>query len=249
MHVITILRDYLGISQMELARRAGITQADLSEVEDHPYGSIEKYKRLSAVLGIPVHTLVTNDFTAVPLSFFETHPHRLYHNIDDSKDKRAVMGRGGEEEAFRMEQARVAAIAPVLSHMVLPYYKFRSNSPGFDILSYDLLEDRLTPVFIEVKTTEKKADTDFTLTRNEFATAKKATENGIPYRFYRFTRWGHPDQHLHVLDYATMLPLHQIYEAALHRDQRHRVLSPASGLDPGTAGRSARHSAAPSLPL
>lgn len=211
MHVITILRDYLGITQTELARQAGITQADLSEMEKHPYGSIEKYKRLSAVLDIPIHTLVTNDLTTMPISFFDAHPHRPYRDLDNNKDKRTIIGRGGEEEALRIEQLRVDKIAPVLSHMVLPYYKFRSNSPGFDILSYDLLNNQVSPIFIEVKTTEKDADADFTITRKEFAAAKKAAARGIPYRFYRFSRWGHTDQSLQILDFATMLPLRQIY--------------------------------------
>ena len=157
MHVITILRDYLGLNQIELAKQANISQADLSEIESHPYGSIEKYKRLSAVLGIPVHTLVTNDFTGVPMSFFEAHPHRPYHDIASNKDKRYVIGRGGEEVAFRMEQERAAKVAPALAHMVLPYYKFRSNSPGYDILSYG---PDGKPVLIEAKTTEKEPETE-----------------------------------------------------------------------------------------
>ena len=62
MHVITALRDYMGMSQMELAKQANITQCDLSEIETmEPYGSIAKYERLSKVLGVPVDTLVRND--------------------------------------------------------------------------------------------------------------------------------------------------------------------------------------------
>ena len=207
MHVITILRDYLGINQIELAQQANVTQADLSEIESHPYGSIEKYKRLSKVLGIPVHTLVTNDFTGVPMSFFEAHPHRPYRNTTSSKDKRYIIGRGGEEAAFRMEQVRTAKITPALAHMVLPYYKFRSNSPGYDILSYD---SNGKPILIEVKTTENEPETEFTLTRHEYSVARKMTARGIPYHIYRYSRFGQPDQQLDILDFSTMTPL-QIY--------------------------------------
>ena len=71
MHLIQIIRSYLGVSQQELAQRVGITQADLCEMEiKPPYGRIEKYQRLSNYLGIPIHALVTNDCTLVPLSFF-----------------------------------------------------------------------------------------------------------------------------------------------------------------------------------
>lgn len=76
MHLIQIVRNYLGLTQQELAQRVGITQADLCEMEiKPPYGRIDKYQRLSNYLGIPVHALVTNDCTLVPLSFFDKHSH------------------------------------------------------------------------------------------------------------------------------------------------------------------------------
>ena len=74
MHLLQIVRSYLGVTQQELARAAGIQQPDLCEMETKtPYGRIEKYQKLSAYLGIPVHALVTNDCTLVPLSFFDKH--------------------------------------------------------------------------------------------------------------------------------------------------------------------------------
>ncbi len=206
MHIITVLREYLGINQVTLAKQANITQADLSEMESRPpYGSIEKYRRLAAVLDVPVHTLVTNDFTTVPLSFFDTHPHRPYCKCKEGA--RSKIGRNGEDEALRMEQERVTRISPTLSHLVLPYYKLRTHSPGYDILSFD---ENAKPIFIEVKTTEGPSDTDFTLTSREHDTAKKVTQLGKSYLIYRFSNWGQPNQQLDVLDFATMSPL-QIY--------------------------------------
>lgn len=44
MHIITVLRDYLGLTQQALAKEANITQADLCEIETmEPYGSMAKY--------------------------------------------------------------------------------------------------------------------------------------------------------------------------------------------------------------
>lgn len=200
MHIITVLREYLGITQVELSKQAKISQADLSEMESHPpYGSIEKYKRLSAVLDIPVHTLVTNDYTTVPMSFFDTHPHRPYSEINGNAQSQ--IGRQGEDTAFQMEKERVAKISPVLSHMVLPYYKLRTSSPGYDILSFD---EQAKPILIEVKTTRKTPDADFTLTCHEHEVATKMTEQGLPYLIYRFSNWGQPDQQLTILDFVTM---------------------------------------------
>ena len=63
MHIITALRHYMGISQSVLAKKAGLSCADLNEIENKlPYGMIDKYVKLSKVLGVSVHTLVNNDF-------------------------------------------------------------------------------------------------------------------------------------------------------------------------------------------
>ena len=79
MHIIQIVRHYLGLTQKELAQKAGVSQPDLCEMEiKEPYGRIDKYKRLSEYLGIPVHALVINDCTLIPESFFEKHAPRQY---------------------------------------------------------------------------------------------------------------------------------------------------------------------------
>ena len=54
MHVLTVIRTYLGMSQVALSKAVGITQADLSEIETkEPYGKIDKYLRISKYLGVP----------------------------------------------------------------------------------------------------------------------------------------------------------------------------------------------------
>jgi len=48
MHIIQIVRLYLGLTQKELAQRAGIGQPDLCEMEiKEPYGRIDKRLYLS----------------------------------------------------------------------------------------------------------------------------------------------------------------------------------------------------------
>lgn len=36
MHIVTILRYYLGLSQSELAERSGVSYADVNEIENKP---------------------------------------------------------------------------------------------------------------------------------------------------------------------------------------------------------------------
>lgn len=86
MHLIQIIRSYMGVSQQELARRVGITQADLCEMEiKPPYGRLDIYQRLSSYLGIPIHALVNNDRTLVPLSFFENSACSVYKRADQRR--------------------------------------------------------------------------------------------------------------------------------------------------------------------
>lgn len=71
MHVIRILRDHLGLTQTELAKRSGLTHADVNEMENkEPYGFITKYKKLADALHTSIQSLVMNDPSSVPLSFF-----------------------------------------------------------------------------------------------------------------------------------------------------------------------------------
>lgn len=146
MHIIQIVRLYLGLTQKELAQLAGIGQPDLCEMEiKEPYGRIDKYKRLSNYLSIPVHALVTNNCNLIPATFFEKHPPRPY--FEEVSGLTLEVGRAGEDTVFQMEQQRLAAINPSLSKLVLPFYKLR-HRPGYDILSFD---DNGKPVYIEVK--------------------------------------------------------------------------------------------------
>ena len=73
--IISILRAYLRLSQTELAHRANIGQADLSEMETKPpYGQLGKYQRLSNYLCVPVEALLKDRPDLIPLSFFDAHP-------------------------------------------------------------------------------------------------------------------------------------------------------------------------------
>jgi len=198
MHLIQIIRNYLGLSQQELAEKAGITQSDLCEMEIRtPYGRIEKYQRLSEYLGIPIHALVNNDCNLVPLSFFDKHVHADYAKGYAGGIHR--VGREGEDAVFNAERERLKLINPSLAHLVLPYYKLR-HRPGFDILSF---EDDGKPVCIEVKTTTS-SESDFVLTKQEYQKANKMTSEGTGYLIYRYTNWGTDAQKLMIYDFADL---------------------------------------------
>ena len=171
MNVIRTLRYRLGMSQAALARKAGITQPDLSEMEKlPPYGYLDKYQRLGAVLGVPMEAILKNKFTAIPESFFDGLPeleHRPMPTADD-----AIMGREGEELIFQREQERLKDRWPALAKLVLPFFKMKGEYPGYDILSFD---DFGEPLLIEVKTSTSD-NNNFFFTNTNW-TARQSTGN------------------------------------------------------------------------
>lgn len=111
MHVLTIVRKYLGISQAELANAAALSQPDLSEMETkEPYGRHEKYKRVAEVLGLPLEPIMKNSISSIPLSFFEEHPPQQY--VKEPTKKESLIGRQGEDFIFMREQERLKEILP-----------------------------------------------------------------------------------------------------------------------------------------
>ena len=207
MHLIQIVRYYLGLSQQELAKRAGVTQADICEMEiKAPYGRLEKYQRLSNYLGIPIYALVTNDCTLVPLSFFEKHQHTKYKKRS-SKGNQGI-GRDGEDTVLQVERERLEKVNPSLAKLIIPHYKL-GNRPGYDILSFD---DSGKPFYIEVKTSTDDGQ-DFTLTKQEYCKANKAVAKGESYFIYRFTNWGTVSQKMEIHDYKNLKEQRSVWPA------------------------------------
>ena len=225
MHIVTILRYYLGLTQMKLAEQAGVSFADLNEIENgQVYGTIAKFRRLADYLHIPVHTVVTNDILGVPEMFFQEMPGAPY--LPPAKSKNAVLGREGEDAAFEMEKSRLVPVNPTLAKLVIPCYKLHATR-GYDIISYQ--EDG-TPVFIEVKTTEKDNPGEFQLTKYEFETATKLTKAGYEYWIYLFSPGKGDAMHLETVPFQKLLPvaghLAPAFRFILYRD----IKQSASGI-------------------
>lgn len=187
MHVVTILRYYLGMTQMELAEKSGVSFVDVNEIENKPdYGMIDKYCRLAECLHVPVHVVAMNDILSVTEAFFAQERKAKYTN--PQKSQNGHLGRLGEERVFWQEQARLAQINPILAKLVIPKYKIR-GSRGYDIISFH--EDG-TPFFIEVKTSESDNNSP-QLTKCEYEVANKLTSQGYEYWIYYYSGWGTED--------------------------------------------------------
>ena len=205
MHLLTITRAYLGLSQMALAKAVGLTQADLSEMETRaPYGKIDKYLRISNYLGIPVDTILKNDYHSFPESFFDCHAAPEY--LPEPKSPEQLLGRKGEEFILHREQERVAQSYPALARLILPYFKMRESSPGYDILSFD---DKGQPYYLEVKTSIYDTG-GFRFTNHELDVARKLTEAGEQYTICYISGWETPEQAEQNISFADLPKTHRI---------------------------------------
>lgn len=184
MHVITALRTYLNLNQTQLAKAANLNQADISEMENlPPFGRIQKYQRLAEALGVPVEAILKNDYRAIPEAFFERHPAPEYLPVP--KHAEHHIGRLGEDFILAREQERLRDIYPALAKLVLPFYKMRETSPGYDILTFD---DDGKPYCLEVKTSVH-TNTNFQLTAHELKTAREKTAAGLRYDIAYISGW------------------------------------------------------------
>ena len=208
--ITRVARVYLGMSQNRFSKAVHLTQPDLCEMEQTPeaFGSIEKYKRVSAYLGISVDTLLRNDFSAIPMEFFEKFPPRPFRKV--GKKEEQILGRTGEEWVFHREQERLMNISPALAKMALPIYKMDVNSPGFDILSFT---DDGIPFAIEVKTSAGEGNV-FRMSPNEYHSADAIAKTGQQYVVTRITNFGTSNQKVEDIPYERLQRDYRIQPAS-----------------------------------
>ena len=160
---------------------------------------IDKYCKVSKCLHVPVHAIAMNDVLSVPKAFFDEVKPAEY--LSTTKSKNGVLGRAGEDTVFEQEQERLASVNATLSKLVIPSYKLRA-ARGYDILTY---KENGMPMFIEVKTSEKKAAGTVQLTKHEYDTARQMTEKGYEYWIYNYSVWGTENQHLEKISFRDLM--------------------------------------------
>ena len=217
--VCYILRSGFGLTQTELSRLAGVSQADVSEMENHPpYGKLDKYIRVARIFGVPVDALVCNDFRFIPREGLRL-PQLEY--IPAPTEPNRLQGRQGEEFALRMEKERLADLWPGLVGLIIPHYKLKGASPGYDILTFD---DNARPCCLEVKT-GAPGTLGFRLTLHEYEIAKELTSEGYLYQIRFITDWGTERQR------ATDFPFDKLAEVYRITPQYYRCTPKPKAVD------------------
>lgn len=218
-HVIAVLRDYLGVSLAKMAKDFQMEIQDLNDMESMPpYGNVEKYLKVAEHLDVLVEALIKNDFTLIPESFFAHHPRGTVYKPAPMTPQSQMVGRQGEEFAFRRERERLQVPQPVLANLVMPYYKMHCPSPGYDIRSFF---DDGTPYALEVKTAATSVA--FRMTANEYDVAEALEKNGLPYHLTFITGWGSADQAVRDMTFSEAKEMYDMNPMYYHCAEKKEV--------------------------
>ena len=112
---------------------------------------------------------------------------RLY-NFENINKRKANTGKKAEELVMDYEKLRLANLGyGNLINMVEHVSKTKGDGLGYDILSFDIIDDNIVPIYIEVKGTTMDENTPFDITRNELEVARIHGKN---YKLYRISSLG-----------------------------------------------------------
>ena len=137
MHVVTILRYYQGLTQMELAEKSGVAFADINEMENKPaYGMIDKYSKVAKSLHVPVHTVAMNDILGVPETFFRQKRKVKYTDLPKAKNghlgRLGGLGTGCSKRIQSQHRSLCSVFHAEVNRGIQPVSAFRSLSRGHD---------------------------------------------------------------------------------------------------------------------
>lgn len=112
---------------------------------------------------------------------------RLY-NFEKINKRNSAKGKKAEELVLEYEKLRLAELGyGNLINMIEHVSKTKGDGLGYDILSYDVIDGNILPIYIEVKGSTMDENSPFDISRNELEVAKIHGKN---YKIYRISSLG-----------------------------------------------------------
>ena len=112
---------------------------------------------------------------------------RLY-NFEKINQRNFEKGNKAEELVLEYEKIRLAELGySNLINTIEHVSKTKGDGLGYDILSYDVIDGNIVPIYIEVKGTTMDENSPFDISRNELDVAKIHGKN---YKIYRISSLG-----------------------------------------------------------
>lgn len=125
----------------------------------------------------------------------EKHKHTKIENkiikkIDyaDKSKSNAENGLSGEKLVMDYEKNRLIELGRKDLAKQIKWVSEVSDSVGYDILSYDIIDNHVMTKYIEVKTTEGNDKSVFYISKNEIKTMKKYKEHYFIYRIFNLNK-------------------------------------------------------------
>lgn len=181
-NVLYYMRSRLGLTQKSIALATGLTENDISRIEngaDNPF--LGTFITLARYFNIPVDAIVHNNIQIAFSTFAE--PPKIIRNmlkrIKIKRDKCDKIGCRGEEWVYKEELKKLTGT--VHENGINP--NFADNDEAhFDILSFDMDG---SSIIIEVKTTSGEAEEAFYISDSELDMAKECIKDGKRYELHR----------------------------------------------------------------
>jgi transcriptional regulator with XRE-family HTH domain len=181
-NVLYYMRSRLGLTQKQIAKATGLTEQDISRIEngaDNPF--IETFILLARYFNIPIDAFVHNNLK-IALSSFTKPPQILHNNskrIKAKRDKCDEIGHKGERYVYKEEFEKLRGTGH--ENAINPNFADNDES-DFDILSFDLSG---RAIIIEVKTTTGDQSDPFYISSNEINIARQCIKDGRNYEIHR----------------------------------------------------------------
>lgn len=122
---------------------------------------------------------------------------RLY-NFEKINERNIEKGNKAEELIMKFEKLRLAELGDIkLVEKVEHVSKTKGDGLGYDILSYDIINGNVVPIYIEVKGTTLDENSPFDITKNELEIAKIHGKN---YKIYRVSSLGNGVAKCFIID-------------------------------------------------
>ena len=185
------MRSRLGLTQKQIAKATGLTEQDISRIEngaDNPF--IETFILLARYFNIPIDAFVHNNLK-IALSSFTKPPQILHNNskrIKARRDKCDEIGHKGERWVYKEEYKKLRGTGH--ENGINPNFA-DNDEANFDLLSFDL---NGRAIIIEVKTTTGDESDPFFISSNEINMAKQCIRNGKCYEIHRVHNINNPQK-------------------------------------------------------
>ena len=185
------MRSRLGLTQKQIAKATGLTEQDISRIEngaDNPF--IETFILLARYFNISINAFVHNDLK-IALSSFTKPPQILHNNskrIKAKRDKCDEIGHKGERWVYKEEYKKLRGTGH--ENGINPNFA-DNDEANFDLLSFDL---NGRAIIIEVKTTTGDESDPFFISSNEINMAKQCIRNGKCYEIHRVHNINNPQK-------------------------------------------------------